>query len=137
MPISTVERDARLNHFRGTAYRVVPTNYYIALHSADPGLTGASELPSTNAYARVAVSPATGSWGAPATNGAVRQITNTNLISFPAATPAAWPTATHFGVWDAPTAGNFIRGNALDAAKTAGIGDNIKFDPASLILNEQ
>ncbi len=136
MPISSVERDNRLNRFRGTATPAVPASHYISLHSADPGLTGASEL-TGNAYARMAVSSAVGSWGAPATNGAVRQITNTNLISFPAATPAAWSAATHFGVWDAATAGNFIRGNVLDAPKTAGIGDNIKFDPGALILNEQ
>lgn len=135
MPVSAYERDNRLNRFRGTASPAVPASHYISLHSADPGLTGASEL-TGNAYARVAVSSVVGSWGAPAVNGTVRQITNTGTISFPAATPAAWLAATHFGVWDAATVGNFVRGNAIDVPKTAGIGDTISFAAGAMVLNE-
>lgn len=135
MAISTYERDARLNHFRGTAYPAVATNYYISLHSADPGLTGASEL-TGNAYARVAVSPVAGSWTAPATNGAVREISNTATIVFPTATTANWAAATHFGVNDAATAGNFLRGAALTASKTVAVGDHAEFAAGALVLNE-
>lgn len=134
MPISTYLRDARLNHYRGTAFPAVPTNYYISLHSADPGLTGASELTGSG-YARVAVSPATGSWAAPATNGAVREISNAALIVFPTAS-ANWTAATHFGIWDAATVGNFIRGNILGASKTVLSGDHAEFAIGALVLNE-
>lgn len=134
MPISTYERDARLNRFRGTASPAVPANYYISLHSADPALTGANEL-TGNAYARVAVATATGSWSAPATNGAVREISNAALIVFPTAS-ANWTAATHFGIFDAATVGNFIRGNALGASKTVLSGDHAEFAVGALVLNE-
>lgn len=135
MPVSTYERDNRLAMFRGTTHPAVPTNFYISLHSADPGVTGASEL-SGNAYARVAVSPATGSWTAPATNGAVREISNAGVITFPTATGSNWTTATHFGVWDASTTGNFIRGNTLTTSKTVTVGDTASFAIGALVLNE-
>jgi len=135
MAVSTVERDRRLSIFRGTAYPAVPANHYISLHSATPGLTGASEL-SGNAYARVAVSPVVGSWSAPATNVAVREISNSAVVTFPTVTTADWATATHFGVWDAASAGNFLRGEALTVPKTAQVGDTISFAIGALVLNE-
>lgn len=135
MAASTYTRDHRLNRYRGTASPSVPANYYVSLHSADPGLTGASEL-SGNGYARVAVSAASGSWSAPATNGSVRQITNAAAVTFPAATGSNWSAATHFGVWDASSGGNFERGAALDTARTALVGDTITFAIGQLVLNE-
>lgn len=135
MSISTYERDNRLKVFRGVTYPAVPANHYISLHSGDPGLTGASEL-SGNGYARVAIAPGTGTWSAPATNGSVREISNAGVVTFPTVTGADWATATHFGVWDASSAGNFIRGAALADPKTAEIGDTISFPIGSLVLNE-
>lgn len=134
MSVSTYERDNRLKIFRGTAYPAVPANHYISLHSGDPGLTGASEL-SGNNYARVAVAPGTGSWSAPATNGSNREISNSNAITFPTAS-GDWTAATHFGVWDASTAGNFIRGSALAASKTVQSGDTASFAAGALVLQE-
>lgn len=134
MGVSTYERDNRLKVFRGVAYPAVPTNFYVSLHSADPGLTGASEL-TGGGYARVAVSPATGSWSAPATNGANREITNAGAVTFPTAT-GDWLTATHFGVWDASTAGNFVRGDALADSKTVENGDTATIPVGALALRE-
>lgn len=135
MAVSTYERDTRLNVFRGTAYPSVPANHYISLHSSDPGLTGASEL-AGNAYARVAIAPGTGAWSAPATNGSVRQISNSGTVTFPTATTADWATATHFGIWDASTSGNFLRGAALTASKTVQVGDTASFAISALVLQE-
>jgi len=135
MPISTAERDDRLSVFRGTAYPAAPANHYISLHSADPGVTGASEL-SGGAYARVAVAPGTGAWSAPATNGAVREISNSGVVTFPTAS-ADWTAATHFGVWKASTAGTFVRGAALAASKTVQNGDTASFAAGTLVLQEQ
>lgn len=86
----------------GSLSAVVP---WISLHSADPGLTGASEL-SGNAYARVNASAAFGA-------AALGVASNNVAIDFPAATPAGWSAATHFGVFDAATAGNFLYGGKL------------------------
>lgn len=135
MAVSTYERDARLATFRGTAYPTNPANFYMSLHSGDPGLNGASEL-SGNGYARVAVSVATGSWSAPATNGAVRQITNAIALAFAAATGSDWASATHWGLWDALTTGNFKRGTSLSTAKTVQVGDIASFAIGDLVLNE-
>ena len=136
MAVSTYERDARLATFRGTAYPTNPANFYISLHSADPGLTGASEL-SGNGYARVAVSPVAGSWSAPATNGGVREIANAAAITFPAATGSNWAAATHFGIWDAATTGNFKRGAALSASRTVLVGDTATFAIGALVISEE
>jgi hypothetical protein len=135
LAVSTAERDDRLNVFRGTAYPAAPANHYISLHSADPGLTGANEL-SGGAYARVAIAPGTGTWSAPATNGSVREISNSGAITFPTAT-ADWTTATHFGVWKASSAGTFVRGAALTASKTVQNGDTASFAAGALVLQEQ
>lgn len=135
MAVSTYERTARLAIFRATAYPTNPANFYISLHSADPGLTGASEL-SGNGYARIAVSVATGSWSAPAVNGSVLQITNAIALAFAAATGADWASATYFGVWDALTVGNFKRGAALTTPKTVQVGDTASFAIGDLVLNE-
>lgn len=135
MAVSTYERDNRLKVFRGVTYPAVPSNFYVSMHSGDPGLTGASEL-SGGGYARVAVSAATGSWSAPATNGSSREITNSGAITFPTAT-ADWTSATHFGIWDASSAGNFIRGGALAASKTVQNGDTLSFAAGALAIDEQ
>jgi hypothetical protein len=135
MSVSTYTRDARLAIFRGTAHPAVPANFYVSLHSADPGLTGASEL-SGNGYARVAVSTAAGSWTAPATNGSNREITNVAAVTFPTATGTDWATATYFGIWDTLTVGNFIRGAALTASKTVQVGDTVSFAAGALAIDE-
>lgn len=135
MAVSTYERDNRLKIFRGVTYPAVPANHYISLHSADPGATGTSEL-SGNGYARVAIAPGTGTWSAPATNGSVREISNSGAITFAAATGSDWTSATYFGIWDALTTGNFIRGAALTAAKTVQVGDVASFAAAALVINE-
>lgn len=135
MSASTYLRDARLNWMRGTAHPAVPGGgFFVSLHSADPGVTGASEL-SGNAYARAAIAAATGSWAAPATNGAVRQITNAVAVTWAAAS-GAWTAATHFGIWDAVSAGNFIRGGALAVTKTVQSGDTATANIGDLILTE-
>jgi hypothetical protein len=134
MSVSTYERDNRLKVFRNTAYPAIPTNYYVSLHSADPGLTGANEL-SGNGYARVAVAPGTGSWSAPTTNGSNREITNSGVITFPTAS-GDWTAATHFGIWDAASAGNFFRGAALAASKTVQDGDTASFAIGALAIQE-
>lgn len=134
MAVSTYERDNRLKVFRGVTYPSVPANHYISLHSGDPALTGANEL-SGNNYARVAVAPGTGTWSAPATNGSVREISNSNAITFPTAS-GDWTAATYFGIWDASSAGNFIRGASLGASKTVQSGDTASFAAGALVINE-
>lgn len=79
---------------------------YISLHTGDPGTTGASEV-AGGSYARVQVNAnggASPAWGS-ATSG---ELTNSGAVTFPQGGGDA--AVTHFGIWDAATNGNFIRG---------------------------
>lgn len=98
------------------------TTVVVSLHSADPGITGASELAATGAYARAAAEA--GVWGSPATG----SIANDGVVTFPTAT-ADWATATHFGVWDSS---GFLWGGALGASRTVTNGTTFSFPVAAL-----
>lgn len=135
MPASTYERDNRLNVARGVAYPAVPDNLYASLHDDDPGATGANELDGSG-YARVAIATELASWSAPSTNGSVRQIANAAVVSFGPA-GGVWSPATHVGLWDAATGGNFIRSASLDDPRVASSGDVIRFSAGELVLTEQ
>ena len=83
-------------------------NVYLSLSTADltEDASGNAEPDSTGSYARKVIAPADMGSAAvadPAT------ITNVNVISFAEST-AAWSTGannlTHWGIWDALTAGN-------------------------------
>lgn len=120
-------------HFRGTQLPL-PTNFYIALHTADPTDAGAANTEVTNgtggawpSYARQSVgTPLSSAWSAvadePGTGGG-KQITNANAINFPAHDGAADITITHFSVWDAATGGNMWISAPLDTPKTISPSD--------------
>jgi len=89
------------------AAALVPgTTYYLSLHSADVGTTGANEF-SGGGYARQAIVFGSASGGA---------IANNASISVPNAGSTA---ATFFGVWSAVSAGTYLGGGALTASTTA------------------
>lgn len=120
--------DALMNVLRGTAFPAVPTNFYISLHTTSPGETGTGAEVSGNNYARVAVSPAAGSWDDPAGTGATE---NTNPITFP--TPSgAWGVVTHFAIWDAASGGNCWIYDALTASRSPQSGDTVRFIAGAL-----
>jgi hypothetical protein len=122
---------AILNHLRGTAFPAVPTNFFVGLYStATDDAGGGTEL-TGNGYARVQVSPATGSWSAPGVGG---NVTNAVEIAFPAATGSPWSTATHFAIHDLSTGGNRYYHGALTASKTAAVGDVIRFAIGALSI---
>jgi hypothetical protein len=96
---------------------------HVALHTADPGDTGASEV-TGGSYARVA---ATTNWAVAAT----KHADNSAQFEF-AGMPAV--TVTHASLWDAATAGNFVWGGALSASKVVGAGDTFRFPIADVDL---
>ena len=110
-----------LDHvFKGDAF-AASTAIWVSLHSGDPGEDGSSELAASNGYARVT---ALAKFGTVASAGA---ISNDAAIEFAACTGSDWAAATHFGIWDAETAGNFLAGGALSATKTVQVGDTASF----------
>lgn len=116
-----------IDFIRGTAMGTAPAAIYLSLHTADPGATGASELPATGAYVRVNVTGQLAAASGKAT-------TNTVEVVFPEAT-SAWAAATHACLWDAASAGNPLMSGALTASKTAGVGVSIRFPVGDLDLN--
>ncbi|MGZ4621439.1 MAG: phage tail fiber protein [Blastococcus sp.] len=90
--------------FATTTPTVSATAYYMSLHTADPGTTGANEYSGVTRQ----VFPA----GA-ASGGAV---SNSSSMSF---TTSGASAVTHIGIWDAATAGNFVIGAALGSSVTA------------------
>lgn len=89
------------------AAALVPgTTYYLSLHSADPGTTGASEL-SAGGYARQALVFGAAAGGAVASN-AVITVPNAGAVA-----------VTYVGVWSASTGGTYLAGAPLASAVTA------------------
>ena len=99
---NTFENDLLLLIFNGTAIANIAdnaassplTNFYVALHTADPGEAGnqtTSECAYTS-YARVAVARTSGGWTVSG-----NQVVPASIISFPQATGGS-ETATHFSI---------------------------------------
>jgi hypothetical protein len=99
---------------------------FISLHTADPGNTGASEVAGSS-YARVALGTNSNAGNNPTV------MSNTAIITFPTAT-GSWGTITHFGLWDAVTAGNNRGSGALTTAKAVNNGDTARFAIGALTI---
>ena len=105
------------------------TTAYVSLHTADPADTGASEV-SGNAYARQGPVAFASAGNNPTVS------SNSAILTFPAAT-GAWGTVSHFGVWDAATAGNFRGSGAVMTPKAVGSGDTARFPAGALTITAQ
>jgi len=120
MALSTYAGNALLNAIaRNTSFQASP---YASLHSADPALTGANELSGNGYGTRPAVTFGAASAGA---------THNTATVSFPTAS-GDWTEATHLGLWDADTAGNFLWGGALTNARTVLSGEGAELAVGAL-----
>jgi hypothetical protein len=94
-----LENAVLLHVTKGAAYSQ-PANLYVALYTAAPtDAGGGTEVPNTNAYVRQIVN----AWTVSATT--PTQAVNTNLVTFPAATPAGWGTIVAWGLLDALASG--------------------------------
>jgi len=120
-----VEADLLNAVFRNTAY-TSPAAVYVGLFTSPPTSdsgTGGTEV-SGNNYSRQAVT-----FGAPSAG----TITNSSAPGF-AASGGAWGTVTHFGIFDAPSAGNLLGWDALSASKTIADGDTATFGVGTLTV---
>lgn len=114
-----LEVQLRAHIFR-TASFTKPTELHVSLHTADPLDAGSGTEVSGGSYARVQRDPLDANWtGASATDGLTD---NAAAVTFPAPT-ANWGVVTHFGIWDAATAGNLLIHGALTTPKTINSGD--------------
>jgi hypothetical protein len=135
--------DAVLNGtLRNTGIFAQAGSVYVGLKTADPlddNSAGTEPTIGTNAYARVAVSRATGSWAAPADSSGSQSTSNSGAITFPAST-GAWASGaslTHFIVMDASTGGNMLYSGALTTARTVdAMGITLSFAAGTLTISE-
>lgn len=104
-------------------------NFFISLHTADPGEAGSqttNEIAYTS-YARVAVARTAGGW-----TRTVSQIANTALVQFPQCTGGTG-TATHFGIGtDSSGAGNLLLKGALTSSLAISNGIQPQFAAGAL-----
>ena len=127
---------------RNTGLLAQSGSVYVGLKTADPtddNSGGTEPTIGTNAYARVAVSRATGSWGAPADASGAQRTSNTGTITFPTST-GAWASGaalTHFIVMDAATAGNMLWSGALQNSRVVdATGITVSFAASALTIEE-
>lgn len=122
--------DAIRNWFSGTTFPTKAANAYVGLYTAAPSDSGGGTEVSGNAYARQPIANAAWTAGGAGSG----QISNTSVITFPTATPSGWGTVTHFGIFDAVTAGNLLMWNSLTASKTVNAQDVVQFAAGAIVL---
>jgi len=128
--------------FRGQSF--TPPVLYVGLLTAAPSDAGGGTEVSGNNYARVkaaaGASQALADWAGTqstgstaASSGTGGATSNNAAVNFP--TPSGnWGTVTHFGLYDAATAGNLLFHGALTIAKTINQADTVTFPAASLVI---
>lgn len=123
---------------RGQAF-TAPATAYVGLLTAAPSDTGGGTEVTGGSYARVAVTSSLANWAGTqgagttvASSGTSGSTSNNAVIAFPAPT-ANWGVVTHFGVYDAASAGNLLFYGALNTSKTINNGDAApQFNAAAL-----
>lgn len=117
---------------RGVAF-TPPAKTYVALHTANPGDTGAGEVTTTAYPAYVRQDAAKGGAQADAwvetDNGVVKNALQLLYAMYDGAGPL---TVTHFSVWDAATGGNMLVSAPLASSRTINPGDVLVVDAQKL-----
>jgi hypothetical protein len=100
-----------------------PSAWYVALHTADPGETGATAELSGNGYARQSAAFTED------TNGLVD---NDADVTFGPNTGSNWGEITHISIWDAVSSGNCLAKGAISSPVTINVNDSLKFAAGQL-----
>ena len=131
MGASNTYENKHLDAMLGSGYAssIFPATVYIALFTATPNDTGGGTEVSGGSYARVAVVNNGTNW--PAASGG--QKSNGAAITFPTAT-AGWGNCTHWGFYDASTAGTLGHYGALTSALNVLSGMTPTFPIGALVL---
>lgn len=120
----TVYSQEKLNkhEFGVTAY-TQPTTWFVGLHTASPGTSGASNEVTAGGYtyARQAMTP---QWDA--SNKWIENAAAIQWDNLPGV------TVTHITIWDTVSGGNCLRYGALTASKTIAAGDSFKLPAEAL-----
>lgn len=119
MAFGTTWKNEILDQILNNAAAPAVSTPYVALHTGDPGSTGANEV-TGGGYGRVG-----GSFGTPS-GGTCSNDATVDFTNMPSA------TLTHVSIWDASTAGNMIVGGALTTSKTTNSGDTFRMATGDL-----
>lgn len=115
-----------LNNIWGNVPLTPPATWYVGLMIGSPNDDGSGVVEPTgggNNYSRVAIANNLTEW--PSAVGGLKA--NANAIVFPIAT-VAWGAVTHYGFFDAPVGGGFLRSfSILDSPRTISAGDSFQF----------
>lgn len=111
-----------LDHILGTGAYTAPTTVYVGLSTATLADDASGTELSGSGYARQSAT-----FNAAASGTA----DNSAAIEFPAAT-ASWGTVSHFGIYDAASAGNLLIHGAFTTAKLIDTGDILKISAGDL-----
>ena len=133
MPMSATLSQDMLNYYFTTGSPITrPTAWYLSLHTADPGRTGANELTtgSDSAYARKAATFAV----TDAEADGIYEAKNTADITMNAAGAGASYTITHVAVWTASTAGTLLGVLQLASPVAVVAGGVVSFATGDIIF---
>lgn len=136
MAFSSYLSTALLNWLKGTTFPAAGTTLYVTIHTADPGLDGlTADVTATvrGTAGRVAVTAA--NFTTPSAGGGGIQMSNTTVIQITAnAANVATQRISHFGLWTANTAGNFLGSGQLTTAVDVVTNDTVQFNIGALIV---
>lgn len=126
MPISTFAGNLVMDWLLDDTAVTRPTTWFLSMHTADPGLTGADEvLVATDAdYVRKAITFAAAASLSKATDAGVTWTANAGATPY---------IVTHIGIWDALTAGNFLAYGALAVPEPVAAGGSLNLAAGRVI----
>jgi hypothetical protein len=120
-----------IKHIFRTGSFTKPTVLAVGLFTGAPADAGGGTEVTGNNYSRAQLNPLDANWAAPAGGNGVTS--NATTITF--ATPSAtWGTVTHFGIFDAASAGNLLFHGILTQSKVVNNGDTVSFAAGALQL---
>lgn len=111
-----------LDHILSVGSYTMPTNVYVGLSLASFNDDNSGTEITGNNYARVVASFGVAASGT---------TSNSSAIEFAAAT-GSWGSVSHFGIFDAASAGNLLIHGAFTTAKTIASGDILKIPTGDL-----
>lgn len=111
-----------------TVLAALTGNFFVSLHTADPGDAGGAEV-SGGSYARQGPVAFANSGANPTTS------SNSSIVAWGTAA-ADWGTVAFFGAWDGPgpVGGNFQGSGPLDVSRLVLAGDTVRFLTGQLKL---
>ena len=134
MPWSAYVNEKIINLIFNKDAFTAPSAVYVAMHTGDPGTTGANEKTDDGATRILVYDNGSGSpdWNAAAVDGSGYIVDSDEEIVFPDATGTYADDISHVGFWDASSSGNFLGGGALAASVAVTSGNAFRFTANSL-----